>query len=278
MCSNYYTSANKALHWTPQTVAVFAKSRKNTRQFAPPVNAALGTISMRIIYPSNPLNEKEADEPYQDEFATLKSAGVDCSLFDFDALDFDEFKPKPSILEGEHILYRGWMLNPERYQKLTRYIHLKCAVPVTSPKDYLRCYHLPNWYDQCIEFTAESRFFANNESLRINIEKLGWDAYFVKDFVKSNSTEKGSIASSSGEVLEIIELIQQYRGEIEGGIALRRVENYIDSTETRYFIFNGKAYSPTGDVPDIVIEIAKLIMGVPSEIKQGTNNSTNNAL
>lgn len=214
---------------------------------------------MRIIYPLNPLNEKEADEPYQEEFSALKSAGIDCSLFDFDALDFDEFNPKPNIIDGECVLYRGWMLSPERYEKLVGYIEHRGARPLTSVKNYLRCHHLPNWYDQCIEFTAESKFFPNDGSLRNNIEQLNWDAFFVKDFVKSNSTEKGSIASSPEEVLEIIHLIQMYRGEIEGGIALRRVENYIENTETRYFVFNGKPYSPNGDVPDIVMRIAQLI-------------------
>ncbi len=33
--------ANKALHRTPHTVALFAKTRKKSRQHATPVNAAL---------------------------------------------------------------------------------------------------------------------------------------------------------------------------------------------------------------------------------------------
>ncbi|OVE80911.1 hypothetical protein BVY04_04625 [bacterium M21] len=214
---------------------------------------------MRIIYPKHPLNSQEADEPYHEEFSILKSSGVDCSLFDFDTLDFDEFRPRPGIEDGESVLYRGWMLNPERYKKLVGFILRKGATPVTSAEDYLACHHLPGWYEQCIEFTAESRFFPHDANLRSCIETLGWDDYFVKDFVKSNSTERGSIASSAAEVLEIIELIEQYRGEVEGGIALRRVEQYIDSTETRHFVFNGKAYSPDGNVPGIVLDIARRV-------------------
>jgi hypothetical protein len=55
---------------------------------------------MRVIYPENPLNRIQADEPYHEEFTVVCSAGYQCSLFDFDALAFDEFnphlKPRPS--------------------------------------------------------------------------------------------------------------------------------------------------------------------------------------
>jgi hypothetical protein len=37
---------NKAFHRTPHTVAFFAKTRKKSRQYAPPVNAALGAKTM----------------------------------------------------------------------------------------------------------------------------------------------------------------------------------------------------------------------------------------
>jgi len=55
---------------------------------------------MRFLFPFNPLNEKEADEPFQPEYSFLRSNGVDCSLFDFDRLEFDEFKPRPFFTEA----------------------------------------------------------------------------------------------------------------------------------------------------------------------------------
>lgn len=217
---------------------------------------------MRIIYPFNPLNPKEADEPYQEEFAFIKSAGVNCSLFDFDGLNIDEFKPKPAIENGELVLYRGWMLNPDKYKKLVAFIEGKGGIPVTNVENYLQCHHLPEWYEQCKKYTAESRFFPNNNELEENINMLGWDTYFIKDFVKSNSTGKGSIASSPAEAIEIVKLIEKYRGEIEGGIAVRRVENYLQETEIRYFVMRGKVYSPNKEIPDILKSIATII-GAP---------------
>ncbi len=214
---------------------------------------------MRIIYPYNPLNSKEADEPYQEEYKVIKSAGVKCSLFDFDALEYGEFNPNPNIESDDLVLYRGWMIDPEGYKKLVSFIESKGALPITSYDNYLKCHHLPGWYEECKEFTPETKFFLNDENLENNIRSLDWQAYFIKDFVKSNSTEKGSIALSPAEAVEIVHLIEKYRGSIEGGIAVRRVENYIEETEIRYFIMNGKVYSPTSKTPEIVEKIASTI-------------------
>ncbi|MGX5201895.1 hypothetical protein [Aliikangiella sp. IMCC44632] len=35
----------------------------------------------RILCPYNSLKNKEADEPYQDEFQLISSKGINCSLF-----------------------------------------------------------------------------------------------------------------------------------------------------------------------------------------------------
>ena len=114
---------------------------------------------MRVLYPENPLDKTQADEPYQEEFIAVVAAGYQCSLFDFDVLPFGEFKPHPKIHAGERILYRGWMLNPQRYENLIAQIERKGGVPITSLTNYLQCHHLPGWYHQCLNFTAETCFF-----------------------------------------------------------------------------------------------------------------------
>jgi len=213
---------------------------------------------MKILYPFNPLNNKEADEPYQDEFLALQNAGVDCALFDFDSLDF-EFKPEPRINKDEDILYRGWMLNPDGYEKLVRAIQSKGGQVVTSVENYAKCHHLPGWYEQCKKLTPETHFFPNDDRLKENLEALSWNRFFIKDYVKSNSTEKGSIANSADEALEIISLIENYRGTIEGGVSVRKVEEFISDTEERYFVFNSKAYTATDEVPMVVEQVAEIV-------------------
>jgi hypothetical protein len=214
---------------------------------------------MRVLYPKNPLDKTQADEPYQEEFMAVRSAGYQCSLFDVDALVFEEFKPHPKIQAGESVLYRGWMLNPKGYLNLIAQIERQGGQPITSYANYLRCHHLPGWYEQCLRFTAETYFFEADEELEARVEKLGWDRYFVKDFVKSNTAERGSIANSPADVRTIVEQIAMYRGEIEGGVAIRRVEDYRPHTERRYFVVRGVPYASDGEIPGLVQEIARCI-------------------
>ena len=211
---------------------------------------------MRVLFPFNPLNEKEADGPFNDEYLRLKEMGIECSLFDYDSLSFDEFRPKPSLNEGDVVLYRGWMLNPNTYKKLSNLVSRSGGEMLTSTNDFLKSHHLPGWYDTVIDFTPETIFVENEQEVVSEAAKSGWGKFFVKDFVKSNYSERGSIANSLPEVQEIIDLIREHRGEIEGGIALRKVEELVGESEVRYFVFNGKPYSPNGVIPAMVVEIA----------------------
>jgi hypothetical protein len=69
----------------------------------------------------------------------------------------------------------------------------------------------------------------------------------------------GSIANSPSEVEQILGQIATYRGEIEGGVAVRRVENYRTGTEKRYFVVHGIPYAADGSIPTLVQNIADII-------------------
>lgn len=213
---------------------------------------------MRVLFPFDPFDEKQADEPFRDEYRILKSKGVSCSLFDYDSLELDEFLPRPRLDEGESVLYRGWMMKPELYEKLTRMVEKKGANMLTSPEDYVRSHQLPGWYKSCENLTPETVFCESKEELRRTVDKLGWGRYFIKDYVKSNYDDRGSIANSAEECLEIVNLIEKHRGELEGGISIRRVEEYIQDTESRYFVIFGKPYGATGNIPELVSKVSKI--------------------
>lgn len=159
--------------------------------------------ALRVLYPEHPLNAKAADEPYQPEYLSLQEKGIACSLFDFDGLvgGYGEFRPRPPIKPKEAVLYRGWMMTPAKYQDLIRSIENLGAEPITSVADYTRCHHLPGWYSTCAELTAETHFLdPDDDDVPAAAAKLGWDRFFVKDFVKSNTGDKGSIARTPAEI------------------------------------------------------------------------------
>lgn len=211
---------------------------------------------MRVLFPCSPLDQKTADGPFNEECECLQSMGVDCSLFDYDALILGQFKPRPGMAQGETILYRGWMLTPSQYEILEELVTAQGARLVTSTRDFVCSHHLPGWYENFKNLTPEARFFSINGNIVAEAERLGWERFFVKDFVKSNYGGRGSIANSPGEVEEILMAIRRHRGELEGGIALRKVEELDSESEVRYFVFDGTPYSPGEDVPKIVTDMA----------------------
>lgn len=214
---------------------------------------------MQILFPSDPLNNQKVDDAFADEFLAAASAGYICLLFDFDALGFNEFRPNPTITNGADILYRGWMLNPKGYSRLNRMIGAQGGRLVTSPEAYVRCHHIVSWYEQCREFTAETFLCSSREELTELVSNLNWSRYFIKDFVKSNTAGIGSVANDAQQAVDIVDMIEMYRGEIEGGIAVRRFEDYKPETETRYFVVAGKPFSHDDMVPDIVDKIVSKI-------------------
>ena len=228
---------------------------------------AAPATAFHVLYPKHPLPPLRVDEEYYEEFLLVKDRGIPCSLFNLEAFEgFDpsgRFRPRPEIPTGSNVLYRGWMMHPERYEMLVSRIEENGAHPITSNSDYMRCHHLPGWYDVCKDLTAETIFLQaddNDDDIISAANKLGWENFFVKDFVKSNTLKRGSIANTARDIVEIVEQIREYRGEIEGGIALRKVEKYDLDSERRYFVVEGKCYGPDGDdVPDIVKMVAERI-------------------
>lgn len=228
---------------------------------------AAPTIAFHVVYPKHPLQPLRADEEYEEEFLFVKEKGISCSLFNLEAFEGSDpsgrFRPRPEIPVDSKVLYRGWMMHPERYEMLVSRIEENGSHPITSKCDYTRCHHLPGWYDDCKDLTAKTIFLQaddNDDELISVANELGWEKFFVKDFVKSNTLKRGSIANTAQEIVEIVEQIREYRGEIEGGIALRKVEKYDLDSERRYFVVGGECYGPDGDdVPDIVKVVAERI-------------------
>jgi hypothetical protein len=214
---------------------------------------------MHLLYPCDPFNKKEPDETYAEEFLAAQAAGMACSLYSAEDFESGEFKPRPPFAEKEEVLYRGWMLNPNDYEQLLAAIARKGAHAVTSVSQYRLCHYLPEWYPLCKDVTPETIFVEMGADYAAAVADRQWPAFFVKDYVKSLTTNRGSIARSVGEIAEIVSLIEKYRGQVEGGVCIRQFEQLEPDTEERYFVFRGKPYGRNGAVPEIVQSVAPRI-------------------
>lgn len=213
---------------------------------------------MHFLFPSHPLRRPVIDEMFADQRSAAIDAGFTSSLCPESSLR--DGRPLMNIPAGATVVYRGWMLNAPDYEALTRAVAAAGGVPLTSPATYLATHHLPNWYPLIAEFTPETRVFPESEALESQLRELGWEAFFVKDYVKSLKTSRGSIVRDPSEIGPLVTEMRTFRGEIEGGVCVRRVEALLPETERRYFVIDGRAYAPTDEqVPELVQAVAQRI-------------------
>jgi hypothetical protein len=205
-----------------------------------------------LLYPSDPLRRNKPDEVYREEYEAARDLSLAVSLFHFEEFLAGTYRARPSISSGQIVLYRGWMLKPEQYRGLHGEIELSGASLLTSPEQYERCHYLPKWYSQLQEFTPETQFFQESEDIKAKLRELRWSGCFLKDYVKSLSIQGGSMVRDLAKVSDVIARMKSYRGEIEGGLCARQVEDFEPSTEERFFVFRRQPFSRNDFLPEAV--------------------------
>jgi hypothetical protein len=199
------------------------------------------------------------DEMFAEQRGALAEAGFGASECP-DAVPAGA-RPLCDVPPGATVVYRGWMLNAREYETLAAAIEACGATPLTSPREYLLAHHLPNWYPLLAEFTPETRTFAADADLVAELRALDWGAYFVKDYVKALKTGRGPILRDPADAPELLALMREYRGTIEGGVCVRRVEEFVPDSERRYFVLNGSPFGPDArePIPDLVRACAERV-------------------
>ena len=215
---------------------------------------------MRFIYPQSLLTPRLPDEAFQDEALALSKAGHIVTLIDSERLSTEPVTLK-TIASEKTVVHRGWMLSPTEYENFISSIEIAGGLPLSSTEKYLATHYLPNWYQIISDLTPETVVLSLDSDWTSELRKLGWSKFFVKDYVKSLKTSVGSIIQSPEDIQTVVAEMKKYRGTIEGGLCIRRVEDFLLETEQRYFVLKGKPYcvNPKEQIPDIVFECAKRI-------------------
>jgi hypothetical protein len=195
---------------------------------------------MHFLFPRDAADPRCPEEMFADQWTALQQVGFSTSLLGDEVLA--GLKPLRHVPPGSEVIYRGWMVKAEEYRALAGAIERCGATAFTSPQEYLATHHLPNWYPLLADLTPETRVYPPEADLVPELQALGWDAYFLKDYVKSLKVGRGSIVCDPSEAPAVIAEMREYRGELEGGICVRRVEDFVPETEQRYFCLLGIAY------------------------------------
>lgn len=215
-------------------------------------------MKLHFIFPSHPFEASATEEIFASQLAALREAGFSTSLCPESVIR--DGKRLRNVPVGSTVVYRSWMLNMSEYERLIDAILVAGATPLTSRESYLSAHHLPNWYPLVKEFSPETIVIPETANHELEMRSFGWDSFFIKDYVKSLKTSLGSIVRDPSQISAVVAEMEKFRGEIEGGLCIRRVEPFVVDTEERHFVLDGKAYSANNEpAPDMVQEIATRI-------------------
>ena len=214
-----------------------------------------------ILYPQSILDPRTPDEMFCEEAQAMTAAGHNAHLIDTEALTAGPARIRPPFEHGACVVYRGWMLTHGEYVNLAASVERAGGFCFTSPEQYVAAHHLPNWYAVVKDYTPETVFFDTDADLVSELRRLGWERFFVKDHVKSLKTSVGSIVEDPKQIETVVSEMEKYRGFIEGGLCVRRVEDFIASSERRYFVLNRTPFAaePDSAIPESVAYCAEAI-------------------
>jgi hypothetical protein len=207
------------------------------------------------------LKPRQPDELYGPEVTAIRAVGFALSTVALESLVTGQAVISPAIPTGQTVVYRGWMLAAAEYQALAACVTQSGATLLTSPATYLLAHHLPNWYPLLSEFTPETVTVAADADLAQLFDQLGWGRYFIKDYVKSLKSGAGAIVADAVQAVAVVRAMAKYRGTIEGGLCIRRVEAFLPETERRFFVIGGTPYAadPETMIPAVVAACAARI-------------------
>lgn len=216
---------------------------------------------VRFLFPSDYFNPQQVDAAYVEQAGCLQKVGFEISVISLEALVSGVAKISPPPQPGETLIYRGWMLTSDDYARLVDVVRNTGADVLTSPNDYLATHYLPNWYPLIRDLTPETHVLTIEDDLEHKLSELGWNRFFIKDYVKSLKTSVGSVIDEPSAIRTVVAEMQKFRGNIEGGLCVRQVEDFVAETERRYFVVYSKPFAASAneDIPEIVEECAKRI-------------------
>jgi len=189
-----------------------------------------------ILFPSSPIKPYLPDKAFEQEAKAATAAGFKIALVEEGIFGSETRIRKLEKGEGQ-VIYRGWLMRPERYGAIEEIIKELGYSLLASRKEYEYCYHFPNWYQSVTDnVTPHSIWFPGKEFdldvVTKDVEKeFGNSPVILKDYVKSRKHEwydacyMGSAADSENVKRVIKNFIKLQGDELVGGLVFRKFIN-----------------------------------------------------
>jgi hypothetical protein len=189
-----------------------------------------------ILFPLDPIHPRRVDPAWASEAEAVTRLGGTSLLVDHDAAargDADAGVREAPRGAGE-LVYRGWMLRPDRYRKLHDALIARGLRPITSPAQYETAHHLPNAIAHLTN-TPETRWLpmtapggrTDFAPIHALLAHFGSRAVVLKDYVKSRKHEWKDAcfipdASDRAAVERVVSRFLELQGDgLEGGLVFR---------------------------------------------------------
>ena len=193
---------------------------------------------MIILFPSYPFDAKRIDPGFEAEEKAARAVGfvtahVDTALGG--PLSFHGLPKLSTQAQYERLLYRGWILKPERYVVLEKELINRGYAPITSSLWYLESNQFPYWYRALEGYTPASMILPVGDMDRI-VEHVGRvfgnGSVIVKDYLKSRKHEWYDAcfirpADDADEVRRVVtNFVERQGSDLEGGLVFREFVEY----------------------------------------------------
>lgn len=148
---------------------------------------------MRVIFCDN-LIDRKVDPDFEEEYKSALGQGFQVGLISFEDLnDLNITKSISRIKEHEELepaIYRGWMIQPDKYELLYQGLLKKKVKLINTPEEYKTCHYLPSSYEFIKESTpatswTEIKGSVDFEKVFELTDSFKDEPIIVKDYVKS---------------------------------------------------------------------------------------------
>lgn len=149
---------------------------------------------MRILFCSDPMNRREVDADYREEYECARNVGFKVDLINLEELiegnPMGAVQSIPMADNVERAIYRGWMMKPMHYELLYECLKRNNIILITNTLAYRHCHHLPESYSVIKEYTPCTVWLYEenlNDSIELEqaLQCFGQSPILIKDFVKS---------------------------------------------------------------------------------------------
>lgn len=232
-------------------------------------------MKLTIMYPCSFGNINKIEPDYNFELELAKKYNINTLFIDFDLfLNSKKLKLNRTISKDEQILYRGWMINPNQYNKLFSLLEELGVKMIIPPALFENVHLFPNSYDRLKSFTPKTIWFKDGEKIDWNKVKNTFDKWIIKDYVKSVKGFDFPVyfdGSYTNEQLDsYIDKFKELRGDLyTGGIVLKEYTELKKTNnhthEFRAFYINGFLVSiyPNSDNSEDLVPIYEAQMIKP---------------